>query len=172
MAVRQDIKRTKVLNKEYIMCAHLHCGHCVVVVDVQVTLSIVGNHNTCHLTVHPKVRVSVSDEHQQAHGVVPPAYLVLWGDTTLRSTQVTDKTTDESETFLKPISPHKQLPAWWRQSHTRGYRCLQIHAAWRWSRWTCRCCSSETKRVYIQRLAGRLGRILCNAPGGEHKCEK
>lgn len=60
------------------MLAYQHRGHGVFIVDIQVTAAIVRNHDTGHLAVHPEMWVSITDEHQQSHGVIPPSYFVLW----------------------------------------------------------------------------------------------
>lgn len=54
-------------------------SHRVFIVAVQMALPVVRDDDAWHLAVHPKVRVGIAHKHQQTHGVVPPAYLVLTG---------------------------------------------------------------------------------------------
>lgn len=49
----------------------------ILVSVVQVTLSVIGDHDARHLAVHSEVRVSVTNKHHQVHGIIPPANLLL-----------------------------------------------------------------------------------------------
>lgn len=63
------------------LCAHQYRRHGVFVINIQVTLPIIRNHNPGHLAIHPKVWVVIADKHQQTHRVIPPADLLLSGNT-------------------------------------------------------------------------------------------
>lgn len=145
----------------------MHCGLWVFIVGIQVTLPVIGNHNTGQPAVHPEVWVAIADKHQQTHGVVPPADLVLAGDTQLLwKKQLArwrhKRTAGIFGTLKWEMLPHKRLLAWWRRNHTPCRQCLQIYAARRLSRWTCWCCSSETRRACSQTSASRCRLHGCN----------
>lgn len=92
--------------------------------------------------------------------------LSYWETNYVPSLSSADKTNDSNHkvasmfTSLRKLRdwpiPHKQLPAWWRRSHTPADQYWQTLVASRWSRWTCRCCSLVTSHVCIQKLADRL----------------
>lgn len=55
-------------------------SHGILIIAIHVTLSVIGNNDAGHFAIHPKMRISIAHEHQQLHGIVPPANPVLRWD--------------------------------------------------------------------------------------------
>ena len=67
----------KVISGACFHRTHVVVAHGVHVV-LQVTLSVVGQHDAPQLAVAGKMEASIGGEHQQPGDIVPPADLVLW----------------------------------------------------------------------------------------------